>query len=1111
MFQRLHPLQCPLTGTVLIEASAGTGKTYTIANLYLRLLLERNLTVEQILVVTFTNAATAELRDRLRARVAALRECLRGGQPPDPDLAALAAQRMAAGTQLDDERRLQAALYGFDLAAIHTIHSFCQRMLERHAFEGGLPFEAELVGTAANTVSRLVRDFWVRQLESAPAEFLWDDEGNPGPLQRSLPLLEHAVGLALRYPDLRLLRRPEATGGWPAYRAALIADAIAWVRRELARGSRLRRERRFDDLLQELRDALRSPVRGLELAAGIREQFRAALIDEFQDTDSLQYDIFRTVYAGRSDTALFLIGDPKQAIYAFRGADVFAYLSGKQDADHHFTLEQNWRSVPQLVEAVNLLFSEERTERPFLLAGIEYHPIQPALPAISDAHAGLEILFVPAEDGKAITKAWAEKELCHIVAQDICKFVRRVPAIGPHTVSFASIAVLCRTNDQAAAMQRALAKLGIPSALEGELSVFETSEAMELECLLRALVDPGDGAAVRAALATSFFGLDAAALAHLQTADADWDSWVQLFFDWHRTWREQGFMSALQQVFTHGQAARRFLKLVDGERRMTNVRHLAELLHTASVEQRLSPERVLEWLALMRRDPSARSSDIGLGEAAQLRLESDEHAVKLVTIHKAKGLQYPVVYCPFLWDFPKLRDEEAKLPCFHDPKTFELCLDLREPPDTNSLWQAWQERKAEDARLLYVALTRAQYRCVVVWGHFAAAPESPLARLLHPGRLAMEKKGSGIPKMQWAPQFKDGVEDWMLADLQKLARAANGSIRVRRWRGSRLQSSAKPQASAAAGLKPRVSRRAFTVRWQIASFSALTEKAKGQSSAAEGFDFDAALAPRPVPLAKVPDAPLLLRLAAGGRIGEALHRLFEVLDFASPLAGQIDKHADLLRPLGEEVEPVTLAQALEEVVHTPLDPLDFRLCDVARRKRLNELDFWLPVCTSGQATPSSQPAVVPQKLGDAFAQHAADPLLRAYGEQLAELDFLPWVGFLKGYMDLVFEHEGRWFVADYKSNFLGPTAADYSRDALVREMRAQHYVLQYHLYAVALHRMLQTSVPNYSYERDFGGVFYLFVRGMSPAYPRGNGVYFDRPPLPLMESLLRVFTGEDGV
>ena len=1103
----LDPFTVPLAGTTLIEASAGTGKTHTISTLYLRLLLEKELPVERILVVTFTRAATAELGERIRSRIGELLGVLSGKPSKDRELMELAARRPAQQHERD-RIRLLTALYSFDLAAIFTIHSFCLQTLQQYAFEGGVAFDTELSDNVQRLAEQFLDAFWIRFVHESGDPLVADlfrlerrtkKLTAAGARQR----LGELVRAKLRHPDLEFvwpdLDAPEEEQWW----AHLCQRCLDFVLPELERHKQRQRKLGFDDILQRLRAALRGPA-GPRLAEAIRQQYAAALIDEFQDTDPVQYEIFRRLYVGQPDCALFLIGDPKQSIYAFRGADVFAYLQGKRDAQHQFTLRKNWRSGPRLVHAVNHLFSRDPTGKPFVIEGIDFIPAEPAL-EFADPDCCLEFLYVAQDSGRpSAPKKEATDLLCQVTARDIRAFVARQPVLAGEPISYGSVAVLCNTNEQALRVQRALRACRIPSALESEASVFDSDEARELEWVLQAIVDPAHPATVCTAQATALLGSGMEELLAFQRDEnsPQWEACVDRLYQWREEWHRHGVMAVVQRVFEECDVARRLLEWVDGERRLTNFLHLAEVLHRASVEQRLDPPAVVHWLALMRRSEEARASDVGFGEETQLRLESDERAVKLVTVHKSKGLQYGVVYCPFLWEQSVRRRSGVAL--FHRPSDLRLLLDARLQPGEESGRLAQREAEAEARRRLYVALTRARLRCTVLWGNFNQAAQSALAGLLHPHAREIGKKEG---QAKWHKQWIQEGDAAFLRDLEQLAASSGDTIRVRQWKegeASEREATRVPEEQVPR-LVARVAERKFSAAWRVASFTTLTEgHDPTRPVLAEGEDYDS-LARRSADDAPVVESSLSFRsLPAGAHTGELLHRMLERLDFSRPVAEQHETlEAELSdSPLGDLAD---LETSLQLVLDTPL-PAGFRLADVGKT-RLNELDFLLPVGQGATGSDGPRRQVSPRDIQQVFASTCTLPNAREYAQSIAKLPFSAWLGYLKGYIDLAFEHGGRWYLVDYKSNDLGCRIDDYTPARLLPVMAQHHYLLQYHLYAVALHRFLRERLRDYDYEREFGGVMYLFVRGMSPHHPPSTGVFFDRPALALVQALDDLFAG----
>jgi exodeoxyribonuclease V beta subunit len=658
------------------------------------------------------------------------------------------------------------------------------------------------------------------------------------------------------------------------------------------------------------------------------------------------------------------------------------------------------------------------------------------------------------------------------------------------------VAVLVRTNDQAAGMQRALRRLRIPSVLRSAESVLRSAEACELLAVLQAVHEPGDAGKVRGALATSLIGLSGDGIAALRDDDRAWESWAGRVRDWREVWDSGGFIQLFRRLLDTRTAPgappahARLLGLVDGERRMTNLLHLAELVHRAEVRGRLGSSGVVRWLNRQMVDPSQEA------DAGELRLESDELAVQLVTIHKSKGLQYPVVYCPFLW---QRRRKDGKPPfTFHDPgRGDEAVLDLGS--DELSAHHALAEREslAENQRLLYVALTRAEHLCVTVWGAFNNAGSSPLGYLLHrppgvtdPGPLDT--------------RFRPLTDDRLRADLQDLVGAANGAIAVDDL-SSRPGEPFLPEATEHAPLRPRVARRTLHLPWWPSSFSRLAASGEPLTpEEAEGLDRDREDDPtdagRPgggsgeiVPLSDFP---------RGARPGSCIHEIYEDLDFQAPEALAELVRAKLRRyGLSADRWGDLLTGAIRDSLLTPLDPGGgLTLASISMARRVNELEFIFPVALDGGQR------LTTEGLARVLASHGGHAA--RYAEHARHLRFGALRGYLRGFIDLTFEHQGRWYVADYKSNWLGEDRDCYGADGLWTAMTHHHYVLQYLLYLVALHRYLRVRLADYDPERHLGGAYYLFLRGMDPATGPSRGVFVDRPPASLIVALSALLDGE---
>lgn len=1172
----------PLAGSVAIEASAGTGKTYAITQLYLRMLLELDLRVEQVLVVTFTTEATHELRHRIRERLVAVLAAFDRGDTGDAFAATLLARHADAASRAAACSELRLALAGFDQAAIFTIHGFCQRVLTEQAFECRQPFAAEVGPEPRDLALAVVDDIWRRATyDASPAwadflvarqqspemllEAVWpwidrpelevtvpDDPGDLAALEtesaaawaearaacaRALPdvlaLLDGHAGvrrssyrrdrlpgygdalrrwLARESPrlagDHTPLRRFAASTlaaaapvgatppGHPFFetceRALQAATALHTAfdrrlrrlrhdaRRTLARDLAVRKAaagvQSFGDLLVHVAGALQAPG-GEALAAAVRSRFRAALIDEFQDTDPTQWRVFRRLFAD-AGLPLVLVGDPKQAIYGFRGADVFTYVAARDATATRVPLARNWRSDPALVRGVNALFG--RVPRPFLLDSI---PFVEALPADPDAVSPLvdpaddgpplRLWFLARESGEtAVTKRRARAAIARAVAAEIARLLGAggAPPVlldgGPLRGS--DVAVLVRSHFEAGLVRTALTALGVGCVERSHDSVFATVEAAELAHVLRAIAEPGRDGLLRAALATEMLGATGSDLLVLTDDERAWAEQAERLHAWRDLFRRRGFAPMFRAVLADAGVPERLLAFGDGERRLTNLLHLGELLQAHLVSHRLTLDGVVTWMAERQRAGSAESDEY------QLRLESDAHLVQLVTVHASKGLEYPIVFCPFTWDgFLHVKTDGDLL--FHPPGADRASLSFGPSHPAEHVEAARREEIAEAARLLYVALTRAKHRCTVVWGAVNDAGTSALGWLLHPP--------ADGPVQQLGKRFDAVADDSLRADVRRLAAAVPDAVAVDelpRAPGVRLST----ERDGGEALRARAFPGRVPEGWRVASFTMLTA-----GHPEETPDHDAR---RAVPPPSDPSGGILA-LPGRARMGSAVHEVFERWDFRTRDPQAL--HAIVERRLRahglDTAWTAVVAGMVEDVLQTALDDEGrVRLADVGRRQRLTELEFTQPLAPFRAA-----------ELARLCRVHgfAAGPIADA----VAHLRFDPVQGYLRGFIDLVFEADGRWWLLDWKTNWLGPTLEEYGSERLPAVVAREGYWLQYLLYTLVVHRLLGRRVAGYDYERHFGGVFYLFVRGIRPSLGPASGVYRHRPPRALVEALDR--------
>ncbi|QLF94074.1 exodeoxyribonuclease V subunit beta [Pseudomonas sp. ABC1] len=1204
--ERPLALRFPLHGSRLIEASAGTGKTYTISALYLRLVLghggeqafTRPLPPPEILVVTFTDAATRELRERIRSRLVEAARAFRNdaGDNLDPLLRQLRDDFIEADWP-GCARNLEIAAQWMDEAAISTIHGWCQRMLREHAFDSGSLFTQSLETDHSELLAEVTRDYWRQHCYPLQGQALdwvighWQqpalllprlrpllgerDDGAQPPLGQLLEnalaerarqlaqlkapwpawadelerLLEQAVAakqvdgrkLQARYyqPWLEKLRAwasgddseldlgtgfqrltPDGLaeawkGDAPSHpaldamaelpqRLASLADpaeaalrhAAVQVARRFDEEKRQRAEMGFDDMLSRLDDALRSES-GERLAEVIRRQFPVALIDEFQDTDPLQYRIFDRIYrveANSPDSGLFMIGDPKQAIYAFRGADIHTYLRARHATQgRHYNLDTNFRSSQPMVAAVNRLFeqAEQRAsgQGAFLFRDGTHNP----LPFLSikargrsehwsvegRAQPAMTLWHLPADEplGKgayreAMAAASASEivRLLNLAAEGRAGFLGadRLTPLRP-----SDIAILVRDFGEAQAIRQHLAERGVRSVyLSDKDSVLASQEARDLLLWLRACAEPEQDRPLRAALASRTLALPLEELERLNLDERFWEQRVMQFRDYRQRWQRQGVLPMLRGLLQDFELPHRLMARSDGERVLTNLLHLAELLQQAAGE--LDGEQ-----ALIRH---LAESLAGTGQAADeqvLRLESDDALVRVVTIHKSKGLEYPLVFLPFICAF---RPVDASKPLqVQDGERRRLLLH----PDEAQLQQAEHERLGEDLRLLYVALTRARHAC---WLGIAE---------LRDGR----RKESSLPRSAFGYLLGGGEPlDPLATHLEALQQPPA------------IQLQAAPDASPQRYQAPSQTwqppswptpRRTAREHWWIASYSALRQA----DSASEAPDYldsapdnpaeqKASDDDRSVPLQQAnPQGDGLHPFPRGPGPGTFLHGLLEMAaqEGFARLVERPERLRDLiarrcqLRGLTEWIAP--LHSWLLHLLACPLPLADddsASLCQLGHYQA--EMEFWFEARQ-----------VDAQRLDRLVRQYELPELPRP----ALRADTLN--GMFKGFIDLVFEHQGRYYVADYKSNWLGDDDSAYDLHNMQLAVAEHRYDLQYALYLLALHRQLRLRLADYDYDRHIGGALYLFLRGSQSA---SHGVLLARPPRQLIEHLDRLFQGQ---
>jgi exodeoxyribonuclease V beta subunit len=1105
-------------GVTVLEASAGTGKTYTIAALAARYVADGT-PLERLLLITFTRMATGELRDRVRERLVLCEHELArmlagaGDRQEDPVVTLLATGDETTVRQRHD--RLARAVANFDAATIATTHGFCQEILAELGTVGDLDPDITFVEDVSELLEEVLDDLYVRRFHDRPER----------------PRFTRAEALVIAreaafHPMAELEPSDAADGSTALMRYRLAAR----VRQELERRKRRQAVMTYDDLLTRLRNTL-----GGANADAARERLRSrydvVLVDEFQDTDPIQWQILHRAFATGGVT-LVLIADPKQAIYAFRGADVYAYLMASKMAQTRATLLENRRSDQPLLDAYDALFQNARLgheEIAYRAArATSAHQSTRLIDAPNDAALRARIVhrdepgLTRTRDGDLVVQP-AREHVARDLAADIVRFLsspaqieRRAgdgTTLAREPICPGDVAVLVRRNADAELVRDELHAARVPAVINGAGSVFAAPAARDWLWLLEALERPSSPQRARTAALTPFLGWDAQRVAC--APEAEWEGLHRRLHRWSRVLRESG-VAALTEAIAAGEGlAARLLAVTEGERRLTDMGHLAQLLHRAATAERLGVSALRGWLAERVADAARDEAE----EERARRLESDTEAVQVLTIHRSKGLEFPIVYCPFLWDPTWIRTREPV--SFHDP-----VLGYRHTIDVGLEGRSWRaharqalvEQRGEDLRLAYVALTRARHQAVIWWAPSRDSRHSALARLLwrrdDSGDVAADGNAA-------APS--DAEAD---ARFETLAAQVPGRIGVERSTAG-LTPAWSPPLPRAPELEAASFDRELDLRWRRTSYSDITAETHDPLVASEPErpmldDEPAGPAPAPGPPGPAEDSAELDRLSplgtmpVGVEFGTFVHAVLEATDFAAAdLEAELSERvlgASSRRPL-QLGDPAVAVSGLRAMLDTPLGRLvdDLRLREVTRADRLDELEFELPL--AGGDDPTGRLTL--HAISRALRAHlpGSDPL-HDYAHRLDDPALRASVrGFLTGSIDLVMRLPGpRFAIVDYKTNWLGPPEEplrlrSYLPDALAAEMQRAHYGLQALLYTVALHRYLRWRLPGYAPERHLAGVLYLFVRGMvgagSPVLGDGTrcGVFAWRPPGALVRAL----------
>lgn len=1157
----------PLSGANLIEASAGTGKTYNITMLFLRMIVELKFSVNEILVVTFTVPATMELRKEIRDTIARALEFLTSVLSEKENTTDIDENIKKIILSAKDDftvvQRLRSALKTFDEASIYTIHSFCQQVLSERAFESKELFLTEIV-TDDLIIERLIKDFIRKEIytlpeslatmameyfdpsklfslyirrplsseliikpkEELPAqeEFLqmlssfdkafqetkaaWQMEridienfircrenfkGNTKIAKRPddyLEILNQFMenGFIFIYNEFsESLQRLTLEGiskdilkgkGIPdsitffnfmskvhlcyekisdfvkKYAIALRYELFTFIDTQWDKLKKDKGKKRYNDLIIDLAESLKDDLKAETLIAKISTRYKAALIDEFQDTDDLQYEIFHKVFI-KTGSIIFLIGDPKQAIYKFRGADIFSYINASKNVSKRYTLNYNYRSTPELVRSINLLFSIK--ENPFILDEIKFNAVEPCakdakqLVSENKTQPAIDIFLpdLPGNNSKGIQEELVIKKiLCDIQSLTSDRFYFSTG----ERIKASDIAILVRTHHQATKIKKVLSRYNIPSVMRGHESIFKTEEAGEVLILLSAIAFPSRISLVKKALATKLMAKNSLELFAIHRKTNEGENFISEFTErlyfYRDLWLHRGFMTMFMMLLDKENITVRILAREEGTSVFSNIMHIAEILNKVSFEDRYSPDELILWFE------DAVANELS-GEEFNKRIDLDGDAVNIITMHASKGLEYPIVFCPYLSDIGKLSEDFF---VYHDPEACNKPVMFIGDDDGEIKPMAERERLAEDLRLMYVALTRAKSQCRIYIINHKEFYSSALAYIL----------ASDCSKGNF--NF-----DQIINTLGHLQKESGGDIKFSYLREAGINISSTAQAIPLENLQCKIFSGSIKQNWSIQSYSSMASRFSDEKTEPYTKNF-----------LDIQDKVF----PSGAKAGLCIHEIFEKLDFHQRDDVTLTETIrPLLRKYGFDDKWVDyLKNMFIATTDCPLPEANIRLSSIDKSHRISELEFNFPLN------------------GFSFSEfrkifHNAPSYSGMIYNILSDNDEA-FAGLMKGFIDLLFMVGDRYYIIDWKSNLL----EFYTQDNIESEMSLHNYYLQYHIYTLALHRYLKWRMGSiYSYDKNFGGVFYIFVRGISQ---NGNGIFYDLPDSSVINNMDKLFTGE---
>jgi exodeoxyribonuclease V beta subunit len=1222
IYRELNSLTCPLTGSNVIEASAGTGKTYNIQNLFARLILEKGYPIDSILVVTFTDAATKELKDRIRKMLQNIQLYYNGVEIPKEELDRVMSMAPINTQDNKYKQRLSTALSNFDSASIFTIHGFCNKILKDFAFESGILFDIALETDPGEIIDDIIEDFYrrayyknnlfiegilstcrlkpedlkhfIRDVSNNPCvKIVCDNESNYQLLEKCyynileiLPacpeeiylFYQNAISNKLLHGNkfrtktfelkwesfiknisnlqqcnfkelcssldyftrekleksfsAKVVKNPalitvsENVNSFIDYisqilklingiKNSLRLECREYFIREYTKRKLAENIQTFDDLLNTVNRLVhnsKSP-----LLKKVREIFNAALIDEFQDTDAIQYSIFKKIFI-EADKVVFMVGDPKQAIYGFRGGDIFTYQKARDEQKNGktYTLQKNWRSSPQIIQAVNTLFEkDDNNPLPFMTKAIDFSSSDSSSSNNGKFNVNhgsdkkpVKLIMLNSE-GESFKSDEFKKACCERVAAEISGILSdKTITIEEHKYNRhilpKDIAVLVTKHSHAKMLQPLLQNLNIPAVLQSSGSIFDSREAKHLSFLLKAIGEPGNVNHVKGALVTDFISLDAEDLGSFtddNVNDGSCNRFVEIlvaFKELHSLWVRGSFIEMFNMFLINFNVREKLLGQSGGERKLTNVLHLAEILHQEELDRKLGINTLSCWLDRQLNAETRAGKD---KKEHEIRLETDSEAVTVMTVHKSKGLEFPIVFCPFIWDknAKSCLGEVAK----YHKNPDEYVLDIS-GSDTAGEMQN-DEDLEELMRLLYVAVTRAKYQCYILWGNIATKNSSALdylffgkkdIALLPKGEKAksLDKKVKEVKKLErinFRPNLSPSQEEFIKLDCSTMAFNKN-------FRYHHTGTDKKPHLIAR-----QFPKNGIDLNWQISSFSNIAPYTLNLDILKDNDETDNKYEARDNVISLNSDVNIF-NFPAGAKTGSCWHDIFNDLDFTSDdeeISRVVNNKLALYaldtdtRDQIAEQKRQCVADMVDNVLNRVLcEDTGLRLRDIPNENKLVEMEFNYSLKEGG------------------FTSYKLKKCLETYVKEFGvKYGILNWNmsvsgGFMNGFLDLVLRYNGKYYILDWKSNKLDGIPTNFDSNALTGEMARHCYFLQYLIYTVALDKYLTLTCKDYSYNKDFGGVYYIFLRGIDHDRRSSRGIFYTLPEYSLVKKLSDIFT-----